>query len=226
MPCLAGFTGQVACRVGELGEDEHLVFAVRLREQLVQRLPLVVLVGLPGTLAAEQLVQDLGVVRQVFGQLGLEQSGPNPLEALLVFALILLVDRLGAGHVVGQAVFLGHRVDQTVQQVFGVALQAFGVFVHPLQVEQSSVQHTHRQVEPVINGVQVDLVAQNVPVDRLQEREAVGLQPLEQVGAAETHEPLARFAQVLDQFALGRCGLLFFLRVDVQAQAVAGHMQR
>jgi hypothetical protein len=57
-----------------------------------------------------------------------------------------------------------------------------------------------------------------VPVYRLQEREATTLQPLEQVGAAETHEPLAGAAQVFDLFALCCTGSLFRDRVHVQAQ--------
>jgi hypothetical protein len=60
----------------------------------------------------------------------------------------------------------------------------------------------------VLDGVQIDLVAQDVPVDRLQEGEAAGLQPLEQVGAAEAHQALAGAAQVLDEFAF--CGVALF----------------
>ena len=41
-------------------------------------------------------------------------------------------ERPGAGSV---------RVDHAVQQVFGIPFQAFGVFVYPFDVEQTSVQH-------------------------------------------------------------------------------------
>ena len=80
-------------------------------------------------------------MRQVFRQLGFEQCGANPFEALFVVAHVLLVHRLGAGHIAGHAVFIGYGVKQAVQQVFGIPFQAFGVFVYPFDVEQTSVQH-------------------------------------------------------------------------------------
>ena len=62
-------------------------------------------------------------------------------------------------------------------------------------------------------------------VNGLKEGESIGLQALEQVGAAKAHEALARTAQVFKDFALGRSGLLFLLWVEVQTQSVARHVQ-
>ena len=117
-------------------------------------------------------------------------------------------------------------LDQAVEQIFRVALQALGVFIDAFGVQQAGVQGADGQVEPVLDGVEIDLVAQDVPVDRLQKREATGLQPLEQVGAAKTHQPLARTPQVLDELAFGRRGAFLGRRVHIVAQAVARHMQR
>jgi hypothetical protein len=65
----ASFARQVARRVGELGEDQHLAFAVRLRQQFVQCLPLVV-ISLrpmrPGWLSSS--VRLWVSLRQVLGQ--------------------------------------------------------------------------------------------------------------------------------------------------------------
>jgi hypothetical protein len=58
---------------------------------------------------------------------------------------------------------------------------------------------------PLLDGVQVDEVAQDVALDRLQERLAAALQPLEQVGAAEAHQALAGAGEVGDQ--LGSAGV-------------------
>ena len=44
----------------------------------------------------------------------------------------------------------------------------------------------------------IDEVAQDVALDGLDERVPAALQPLEQVGAAEAHQPLARAGQVLE----------------------------
>ena len=51
----------------------------------------------------------------------------------------------------------------------------------------------------VLQGVQEDVVAQDVALDRLQEDLAAAFQPLEQVGAAEAHQALAAARQVLQR---------------------------
>ena len=45
--------------------------------------------------------------------------------------------------------------------------------------------------------MQEDVVPQDVPLDRLDERLPAALQSLEEIGAAESHEPLARTGQVV-----------------------------
>ena len=48
------------------------------------------------------------------------------------------------------------------------------------------------------DGVEEDVVAENVPLDGLQEGRAAALQAFEQVRAAESDEPLASPGQVVD----------------------------
>ena len=63
-------------------------------------------------------------------------------------------------------------VRHTVEQIFLIALQAFRVFVDTIGVEQACIEHAHGQVEPILNGVEINLVAQDMAVNGLQEREA------------------------------------------------------
>lgn len=119
------------------------------------------------------------------------------------------VNGFGARHVVYEAVGFCGGVHPTIKPIFRVAFNTVGIFVHTFQIQQACVQHAHRQIEPMLYGVQVNLVAQNVPVYRLQKRKTVGLQALEQVGAAKTHQTLASAAQVVDDLAFWPgCGLL------------------
>ena len=58
---------------------------------------------------------------------------------------------------------------------------------------------------PCSEGVQVDVVAQDVALDRLDEGLAAAFQPFEQVGAAEAHQPLAGAGEIVEHALLRRC---------------------
>ena len=130
----------------------------------------------PLAVGAQQFAEGLCIRGQVRGKRFLEQRGANPLEALLVFGGVLLISRFGARHAVGCSVFLGHRLDQSIEQIFRFTLHAFSVFIHVLEIEQPCIKDAHGQIQSVLDGVEINLVAQNVPVNRLQERKARGFQ--------------------------------------------------
>ena len=64
-------------------------------------------------------------------------------------------------------------------------------------VEQPGVLRADGQRLAVLDGVEEDVVAQDVALDGLDEGLAAAFQPLEQVRAAEAHQPLAGAGQVL-----------------------------
>ena len=162
----------------------------------------------------------------MLGQQRLEQRGPDPFEALLVVGDVLLINSLRTGQSVRLHVNFIDHLHHAVEQVFLVALDALRVFVDAVGVQQASIEHAYGQVEPVLDGVEVDAVAKNVTVNRLQKREARRLQALEKIGPAKTHQPLAGTAQVVDELALGCGGVPVRNRVHIVAQAVARNMQR
>ena len=102
----------------------------------------------------------------------LEQARADPLEALAVLGCVLPVDHCCACQGIDAQVSVCHRLDHAVEQVLLIAFQAFSVFVDAVSVQQAGIEHAHRKVEPVLDGVEVDAVAQDVAVYRLQEREA------------------------------------------------------
>ena len=80
---------------------------------------------------------------------------------------------------------------------FGVGALIVDVLVVVRGVEQAGILRADRQRQAVLDRMQEDVVAQDMALDRLQERLAAAFQPLEQVGAAEAHEPLAGARQVV-----------------------------
>ena len=73
--------------------------------------------------------------------------------------------------------------------------------------------------------MKVDEVAENVPLDGQNERLSAAFQPLEQVGAAESHQPLAGSRKVGNDLTLGCRGRVVRSFADVVAQPVARQVQ-
>src|SRR6266849_10448974 len=74
--------------------------------------------------------------------------------------------------------------------------------------------------------MEIDIVAQHMPLDGLQEGWAAALQPFEQVGTAETHQPLASFREAIKLQLLCWCRLGFLGWQDIVCQAIARQIQR
>ena len=75
-----------------------------------------------------------------------------------------------------------------------------------LGVQQVGVLCPDGNGQAVLDRVQEDVVAQDVPLDRLEEGLAAAFQTFEQVGAAEAHQPLARPGQVAEAMASAGVG--------------------
>ena len=70
--------------------------------------------------------------------------------------------------------------------------------------------------------MQVDEVPQDVPLDGLNEGLATALQPLEEICAAEAHQPLAGARQVEDDSRLGGRRRVVWAFFQIVAKAIAG----
>ena len=77
-------------------------------------------------------------------------------------------------------------------------------------IEQAGVLGADGEWKAVLDGMKIDEVAEDVPLDRLEEGLAAALQSLEEVRAAEPHQPLARSRRSAITFASavvgGSCG--------------------
>ncbi len=99
------------------------------------------------------------------------------------------------------------------------------VLIVGARVEQRGVLRAKRQVQSRFDGMQVDEVAQDVPLHRLDEGWPAALQAFEQVGATEAHQAFASVREIL-QLLCFRGGWPLFGRFrDVVGQAVARQVQ-
>ncbi len=83
-------------------------------------------------------------------------------------------------------------------------------------VQEFSPLATNRQFKAMFNGVQVYVIPQDVPLNRLNEGHAGTLQSFEEIRAAEAHQSLACSGEIMQggSFSLGRWRLgVFFLIV-------------
>ncbi len=201
---------QITHRVGELREDQDLVVGVVHREQLVQGVQLGIAGRVPVAARAllHHIQQGSGVGRQVSLQVCVEQVGAQPLEAALVegWRTRRRPERRGCGTPprcadcgrldVGAGAFFLALVVEGIHHVADVL-----VLIVDAAIQQRRVLRADGQRQAVLDGVQEDVVAQDVALDRLDEGLPAALQPLEQVGAAEAHQPLARAGQVVQLLA-------------------------
>ena len=95
-----------------------------------------------------------------------------------------------------------------------------GVLVVIAGVEQFGALGAQRDVQPVLDGMQDDEVAQDVPLDGQQKGRPGTFQALEQVGAAEAHQARAGAGQARDQSALLGGGRVLRRGYQVVAETV------
>jgi hypothetical protein len=99
--CLAGLAPQVARCVGKLGEDQHLVFAMDLRQQFAQGNQLVVAGWVPIALAAQQLASGFGCLAPGLPNLLRNKLGRIHLKSAFVFGGVLVYTALARASVSG-----------------------------------------------------------------------------------------------------------------------------
>ena len=169
---------QVVDGVRELREDQHFLLAVPARDEFAQRVQLGVGCRIPGARPPRDFLQALRVPLQRRPQVIREERRSQPAQSAA-----RLLPQLLVGGMLGPVFFVGD-----------------------IRVQPADIQRADGQVPLLGDGMQEDLVALDMPLQRKHESAAAALQPLEEVGAAEAHQPLARPREVVHQSALGRSG--------------------
>ena len=184
-----------------------------LLEEVEQRGELWVAIGVPFAALVEDGHQRARVCDEVFGErLAIKQGRANPLETTAVLALVAVVDLPSAPAVVVLGLWTTSRPIGVLSFVVGGLISTeerhyrFGVFVDAGLVEERRILSSDGQRLARLNGVEIDKVAERVPLEGLNKSWATAFQTLEEVRPAEANQPLAGAAQVIDGIALLGCG--------------------
>ena len=220
---------QVARRIGELGEDDDLVIGMVFHEGGGQRLELLISRRFPLSGVLQNLQQALGVAFKVVAQFRDEQVGAQPLEAAVGLFVVECVDLLSL------AAELFQGMERLLEVFWAVLVSIFlevetRVDVIGILIVYAGVEHLHvlcadGDGKTVLDGVYVDVVAENMALDGLEEHRAAALQALEETGPAEAHKTLAGAGEVFDLFRLNVRRGLGRGRRDVIPQSVAREIE-
>ena len=77
----------------------------------------------------------------------------------------------------------------------------------------------------MVDRVEHDRIAHDVPIERLEKDRAARLQALEEIGTTEAHQALPGTRQVLEQRPLARCSAGCSIRLEIVCQTVAGEQE-
>ena len=228
-PRLLQLVGEVQHGVRKLREDEDLLIGVFLGEELLEFGELVVAVRLPQAGEFKDGEQALGVLTEVARKLLDEQVRTEPVEKPRVLPLEKLVAhrRIGSegGKRVGVSIGSGGRPALLVLEQPPCRLSVV-VGVVPTCVEQRGVLGTHGQWQAVLQRVEADEVAQDVPPNGEQKGVAAAFEAFEQVRTTEADEALARTGQVVHHVRLFRGRRVVGRGLEIVGQAVARKMEQ
>src|SRR5690606_29602269 len=104
-------------------------------------------------------------------------------------------------------------------------LRFFDVSVERTCVKERRILSSDRKRQVVANGMEPDVVPENVSFQRLDEGVSAALETLEEIRAAEPHESPARSGQVRENTLLRRGWRLLGMGRDIVAQAVPGQRE-
>ena len=211
-------------RVRELAEDQHLLVRAFGADQPQQAQELAVPLRTPLAAALQDPEQIAGIAQKILGQLGPEQPGRQPAETPLHLAAVdavyprcpLSKNRLGPCGPLGFVILCIAVV---------LAGEQSAVVVAEAGVESRGVLRPDGNGLVVLQRMEEDEVAQDVPLDGQQEGLPAAFQPLEEIRAAEAHQPLAGAGKIGDDKLLGGGQRLGGLFVDVVPQSVARQLE-
>ena len=224
------FPHEVLHSVRELREHQDFLVRVRLRQQGVQGVQFRVVFRFPLPGGGQDVQQRAGVLPQGRGELTREQFRADPAEAFLEGRFVHAVHLCGAGAVGGLGQVQGVQGLIRVGGRFGgrgglaVGAEQGALVVVPF-VQQFGVLRADRQGFPVLQGVQEDVIPQDVAFQGLHEGRPAAFEAFEQVGAREPDQALPGTAQVVQHFLLGPFRLAAGLVSNEVPQSVAGQGQ-
>src|SRR3989337_2525428 len=177
--------------------------------------------------------EGTGIGKKVISENRLEQGGSYPFEAPQSASTIKLICGLGR---ISEVPVRAERV-RAGRFLQGLIITGFfkeigppnlGVFILIIDadIEKPGILGADRQWQVVVDSVEEHVVAKRVPLKRLKEDLPRTFQPLEEVGAAESHEPLSGAREVGQGTLLIRGRRFVWLRRDVVSKPVARKLQR
>ena len=146
----------------------------------------------------------LGVLPEMLSQVFDKNVGAQPIKIAGV---------LGSERLVARCSRLG-KIGQRLSSNFGwlccsglirAEQRAVTVVIVVASIEQGGVLRAYGQRQAFLQGVEVDIIAQDVATHRKQERMTAAFQSLKQISAAEPDETLAGAREIVHYFG-------FFLR--------------
>ena len=193
--------GEVAHGIGKLREDQHFfVWDAGCVSRSTSAASLASLAGVPGAALCEHREQrSAHRASRSFFRLALKSDGTQPLEAPAVLPGILLHRPALRACETRPRYAKARRSCRSIESGFAAVSfssaasgsRAFSSSSLTRWIEQFGILRADGQVQLVLNGMQIDKVAQHVPLDGLDEGRAAALQAFEEVGAAEAHQAFA-----------------------------------
>ena len=211
---------QVVRRICKLGEEDEFLRESVHFEKPDEGLQLVVCGRRDFPRVGEQTAQSGGILFEVGEQGFLEDIGPQPLVALGLVARDGLVNRLGFRAVVG-FVPLSERWELLL-----AILQIELTIAKVVQagVEKGRILLADRQREFVLEGVDLDVIAEDVAMDAEEECVRRTLQALEEIGAAEAFHAFACTREVVEDLLFRRTYVRRQNILFVETAPVAGEI--
>ena len=169
-PTCAELIIQIANRIGKLGEDENLVGRMLIRQQINKRIELCIPARVPSSVLLEKSHQFIGIRLEVLLELLHKQGRLQPTK---LPRLLLCVDLIHCGSTLLECIrgiecgcILGGFL---FEQVVACSRR---VLVVQARVEQFGTLGTDGQWKTMFDRMQVDVIAENMPLDRLDEGHA------------------------------------------------------
>ena len=189
-------------------------------EQFLQFVEFLVSLRVPGFAEVDHGYQLLTVLLQLLLQSALKVFGIYPLYIVLAYQTIVIL--LGFLHIDV------HVVGNLYEIVAGCLFLLFVIIRKNVvdigivnEVLGEGVLVADRKFEFVVNGIDKHGIAQNMPVQRQQERKTAAINTLKESAFAEAHHTLAGTGQIGNQVAFVFGSVFSFLLVQIMNKSVA-----
>ena len=171
--------------------------------------------GVPAAAGVQDREQVACICSRFFFRLALKREGRSHLKRLRELSGILAIDLCGTpakSGLAAQAVRSSRsRREKASRPRFPPVSGQEGIFVFVVatRVKQVGVLGAEWQVQAFFDGVEEDIVAQDMAFDGLDKGGATAFQAFEEVGATETHEAFSCAREVVELFFSAEVGFCF-----------------